>query len=534
MSTNQKIDFQTAATYHRRWNSFLAMWYQVDYRWGRLASYKNVKKHPELVSDLSITTLRGLLDRLKEFASKQFAFFYDGFIGNQKYSFGDVDQIEYLNPQFQWLRSDYSIGDFILSEIFDRATFDLQVIDQAIDQRFMAVTTFDWDKIEKWQKQGIDQVLSIHRTINTADELAIGAMLLFSTSLRVDRFATAITYQRSSATLRVIPYADVALIGLPISTLGNDEDILAIPHEVGHFLYWNGEKQVGDKTLTLRNWLKQELSPEHIDHPWLEEIVADVVSCIIGGPITTYSLMRHLQKAVGKSFLYDDGEHPIPAIRPYVCLRILDKKLMTPQKVDIAAKLRNTWEEILAKRKIDLENVAPVSHRQNGEDVNSTTLSKLIAEDGDLYKLVDRLCELIDVDNVQNSLLWYSDELDYSQVTTDFIQRVREKAQSSLRTSIMNAVNNSKKHINPSLEINNPKTFWSDYIEELFVGHDSSAAISEVLQDYLDNAQAVNVVNVIESVDLPKEIPANEWLTIFDAGGWTTGGDGPTNFKKFI
>jgi hypothetical protein len=79
-----------------------------------------------------------------------------------------------------------------------------------------------------------------------ADELAIGAMMMFKGSFALDRFATAITYTWTTNTSRVIPYADVALIGLPISVLGNQEDVLAIPHEVGHFLFWNGKKTTVD------------------------------------------------------------------------------------------------------------------------------------------------------------------------------------------------------------------------------------------------------------------------------------------------
>jgi hypothetical protein len=243
MTKKQTISLESANTFRKRWISFRAMWHQTDLRWKRLNSYKKITD--QLREELSVNTLRGMLDRLSRFADDQYWFFYNGLVGASSVSFADVGSDANLDPRFSAYQSEYSIGDYVLSETFNRAAYDLQILDRAIDQRYMAITTVDWE-LTNWQEQGIDADLSISKAINMADELAIGAMMMFKGSFALDRFATAITYTWTTNTSRVIPYADVALIGLPISVLGNQEDVLAIPHEVGHFLFWNGKKTTVD------------------------------------------------------------------------------------------------------------------------------------------------------------------------------------------------------------------------------------------------------------------------------------------------
>ena len=57
--------------------------------------------------------------------------------------------------------------------------------------------------------------------------------------VRIERLSVALTYLQKSYETRVIPYAEVCLIGIPFTSVRLTEDLLAIPHEVGHYVFWN-------------------------------------------------------------------------------------------------------------------------------------------------------------------------------------------------------------------------------------------------------------------------------------------------------
>lgn len=530
MTTDQRIFPESAELWRKRWNSFRVMWDQTDMRWDRLDEYIGDHNLPSTVRrDLSVDTLRGMLDRLREFGQQHFAFFYHGFVGSPDYAFAPFEKDAKLEPSLEWIRSEYSIGEFILATIFERLTFDLQVLDQAIDQRIMAAATVDWSA-EKWEKKGIDEVLNIYNTTNTADDFALQCLLLFSNSFALDRVA-AITYYRDAATMRVIPYAEVALIGLPISSLSTTNDMLAIPHEIGHFLYWNGKNPAENSSQPFHAWIKLQLEKDG-DHPWLEEIVADIVSCLIGGQITTLSIQRLMETAVGKMFLYDDGKHPLPAIRPLIYLQVLEKKLLGDTQ-----NLRNMWDEVLKKRTTQLDE-------QERDKFEKLIIFKEKTSEPDqekhhyltdtLYTLVDTLANLINIDTGQSVILptrrlaQAEPVAEYAQLVENFIHN-EEYERTSLRIDPSNKEENQT-YLNPLLLPSDSTVLWKDQISQLF---------GQSVPDWLTNIKQPQDVKPPIGINTPAPpdggenvtIPATDWLTVFDAGGWTSGGGGPTNFK---
>jgi hypothetical protein len=163
-------------------------------------------------------------------------------------------------------------------------------------------------------------------TFNLADRLAMSALKRVGHLLECD--STVLTYLLKSPNIRVIPYAPVAMIGIPMTCYGITEtgvgrDLLAIPHELGHHLYWNGRKEENTQPTEnflrhqIRNSLRLNSTPQWLQK-WLEEIFADVVSCWIGGPITALSFQDLQLQTRDDGFLVDNGVHPIAALRPYI------------------------------------------------------------------------------------------------------------------------------------------------------------------------------------------------------------------------
>jgi hypothetical protein len=129
-----------------------------------------------------------------------------------------------------------------------------------------------------------------------------------------------LTYVRPTAGARIIPYGFVPLIGFPPSAISIDQDYLAIPHEFGHFLYWRGE--VGG--VRLQDKLFASLDWTHPDwlRRWIEEIFADVVGTMLGGPAAALSLQDMMQEKAGNLFVRDDEHYPVAAMRPFVVLAV--------------------------------------------------------------------------------------------------------------------------------------------------------------------------------------------------------------------
>jgi hypothetical protein len=135
-----------------------------------------------------------------------------------------------------------------------------------------------------------------------------------------------ITYFQKSAAIRVIPYDErfggkgrstIALIGIPFSTVQLARDYLATPHEVGHFVYWNGRIQDRAMWEAVREAIDRSAVPEWI-RPWTEEIFADVYGCLLAGPVIALDFQDLQLLESARSFIQDDGQHPTPVVRPFI------------------------------------------------------------------------------------------------------------------------------------------------------------------------------------------------------------------------
>jgi hypothetical protein len=245
-------------------------------------------------------SLQALTESLLAFGKDQFEFFWDGF-----------------QTLGQLLPSMTLPQEHVMRATLDQVAFDLSII-----QRISA---------ERNQKE-------LNSTQETADKLAQLALNVATAGDLLPQCAV-LTYFNKSANIRIIPYAPIALIGIPFSATKVNCDFLAIPHEVGHFVYHHAPG------LAAKLHALIPLYPNWINH-WLEEIFADVYAAYVAGPVSGLSLQQILLDNSQEKFVVDDGEHPPDAIRPYGFNHALRHLGETKRADD----LDELWQEQLALR----------------------------------------------------------------------------------------------------------------------------------------------------------------------------------------
>lgn len=274
-------------------------------------------------------TLASTLACLRTFGKKQFCFFQNGFQNGRLMD----------SPR---LKAEYAIR-----QTLDQVSFDLAVLHKVQSQRHPDLST-----------------LRDRQTLQLADQLAYRA-LQPAIDAGLIYITTTLTYFQKAMHVRVIPYAPVALIGIPYTCTGiydadgqlvqnSDDsthtarDFLAIAHEVGHHLFWHGKQD----NIPLRSLLRSRLSARPAWRMgWLEEVFADVYGALIAGPVLALDFQELIYE--NSDLEEDDGEHPVGAIRPFVytdTLAMIKDKHGEPKYVNSAKELEKKWENARKKR----------------------------------------------------------------------------------------------------------------------------------------------------------------------------------------
>ncbi|MCA9944868.1 MAG: hypothetical protein H6656_01180 [Ardenticatenaceae bacterium] len=249
--------------------------------------------------DSSSKTLFALTKCLLAFGDDQFSYFWDGFSSGQ------------LLPSMVFP------PEHVFRATLDQIAFDMMIIQRIYSQR---------------------QQTKLHATQERADKLAQLALNVAIQDGLLPK-CSVLTYFNKSANIRIIPYAPIALIGIPFSAVKVRKDLLSIPHEVGHYVYHHAPglaAQLHAHIPLYPNWI----------NCWLEEIFADVFAAYVAGPAGALSLQDLLLDNSQEKFVRDDGEHPPDAIRPY-CINQAIRALGDDK---IANDLDALWEERLSKR----------------------------------------------------------------------------------------------------------------------------------------------------------------------------------------
>lgn len=268
-------------------------------------------------------TIITLLVKLSEYAAKQYCFFVDGFY--KKVALELLPNVPVKDSSFT--------KEYVFGRLIRQMSADLIIIQRAYNDRLH-------DDAKK-------------SALQTADKLAMMALKPAmdggvdengnATRGLIRKETTVLTYFQKSAQARTIPYAPVALIGIPLTCVdqvNNYGDFLAIPHEIGHYVYWHGrfaqdpnEKSIIESAenelsrvsrathVALKSKTLEEVKEE--TRLWKEEIFADVYGCLVVGP----AIAKKIQALLVDNYTLkqSDGVHPTPAIRPVIFTRVLKK-----------------------------------------------------------------------------------------------------------------------------------------------------------------------------------------------------------------
>ena len=316
---------------------------------------------------------------------------------------------------------------------------------------------------------------------------------------------TVLTYFQKSPEIRVIPYTNVALIGMPYSCLTENRDLLALPHEVGHYIYWNAlnlkpSRFLGSdlRVADLLQWQLRKAFPMLSDYAlaWTEEAFADCYGAWLAGAYLAKDSQDYEVEYAPTNLLRDDGEHPLPAIRPYSHIQMLRNQGQSGW----ADQLRTEWRDaVQAAFYCDPEMTQFTP--QGGKQL----VSLAEARDDGLLKMA----------SVAQTWL---DQIGPSRRALSFWQSIApppyadyaaaRNASSNLYEDFSTKmVDLTKNGVPPAGAPNTEKFIWGEYRAAL------------LLQDQSRVAQM--------TPDQQEAYKQNEWLVILEAGGWTTGPNDP-------
>lgn len=463
-----------------------------------------------------------LLQGLHEFATGQFNFFYYGFRG------GDEKMgIPALRPEVS--AKDKTIEyppEHVLAMTITQVSEDLTTIQLAAEQRILG---------HKKEAQ-----ISTSRADDIAEDALWKPAFRYRKTPAYSRNTKVLSYFTNSTKIRVTPYSSASLIGLPYSYRAHPTGGLAIPHEIGHFLYWfPGEvkepqfKFLGiepdEKTFLLNiRELYYPFSSTTSDPRWSEEIFADTYGVYIAeAPFIESAMERALQDSTEAFCDFDlDDPHPTALIRPLLMIKAMSA-MSTPFIVNGAPlwefsraqiekktkRLFNDWKRHLNERCILR---IPKNTRAGN---NSKDLSYEFVDP----KLALAVAEIVDWDS-------------------RFINR--SFAAERLVLNACEALSNTfGGWNNPTFSLPMPKPGNSDTKPTWGYSYTKASRWEQWISDkrYFDSdhfnlARKVNEPSKMpfiprkkiwagkfDKVMHPRLRPSNAWLPVFGAGGWTTG-----------
>jgi len=490
-------------------------------------------------------TLQQLLQQLKQFGSKQFDFFHDGFSAK-----ANAHQLENRANDLQAPSAEYVFGT-----ITHQIANDLVVLQRIQEQRNAA-------------DEKPDPLM--HDTLTKADRLAYIALRQLVPFLPNQAINSVLCYFHLFAHTRVLPYAPVALIGIPMSATRVKRDLLAIPHELGHYLYWHGDissfinttnasirfnvieklsppisqtqNSTGAETPmssgSLPTQAAQLLSQHHWLKSWAEEFFADVVSCLLAGPISALYLQDMLLQTRNDWMYMDDGIYPIAAIRPLIHSETF--KTLFPAS-PLGSQLETRWMTKLQERGIASAAFYPYVHPFTNAGIpyihstaNGQSELQIPAVPGIeniIRAVTQQVVQLIGsvIDNQHwQSNPWYLplDNLNLALETDVEIAYdlfVNEHIDNVL-------IHFSTLHNSNSLDQPWAPLSWFDLIQKLNIKDDvESIDHSDTLsmQEWFTVIKRWHDGDPISSTEQIPPIPPKIWKRILEFAGWTT--EGPTD-----
>ncbi|MBK8905139.1 MAG: hypothetical protein IPM53_28415 [Anaerolineaceae bacterium] len=274
---------------------------------------------------------KGLLCNLLAFGQKQFLYFFLGFT----HSLGHYKE----NKDFEQAKKDGGFGaaspklikdydyppEYVLRTILDQIAVDFEIIQRAMHQRQHG-TEFQQETLNLADKWGQELLGRVKKMIEFShgDE-------------KVSLHPKVITYFNRSPLIRMIPYDNVALIGIPLTATRPDHrrDLLVIGHELGHYAYWHGQVNGQSIREILRYIVRGEMP--YIKN-WIEEIFSDVFGFVVSKQLAmSLWALEMIADNLPSEYVHDNRVHPIDLLRPYLFLLTLSTLELSPHTRDSRA-----------------------------------------------------------------------------------------------------------------------------------------------------------------------------------------------------
>jgi hypothetical protein len=226
-------------------------------------------------------------------------------------------------------------------DFFSKVTFRPEEKDEynntLVQHHALGIALEEWDTIRHALEQRENS--RYQKTLGELDKLAIECLSPIFNKENIESVEV-YTYLHKLFDIKRFAFSHTPLIGAPYEALNAPEAWLAIPHEAGHYVYWNGTKSfeafnrfyVGLQNsilkaieIALQNRIKGgyfrrtgEVFQTWMN--WLNEIFADIFGTLIAGPAYAWSMQSNLRAPISIRDLYhshEEGDHPNPFIRPF-------------------------------------------------------------------------------------------------------------------------------------------------------------------------------------------------------------------------
>lgn len=253
--------------------------------------------------------------------------------------------------------------EYVLGVTFGQIAHDLGVLQRCAGQRLDAVNG-----------------PAARATLRLADQYGYHQALAPASAAGLVEETAVLCYFQKSAFVRVLPYAPVALIGIPYTTvnvtrhqhehqtpsLGTERflgshaivDFAAIAHEIGHYVFWHA---VVPGT---RRGLREHLAAAATNHSaWLadraEELFADVYGCLIAGLVHGVAFLEMHSHNDPRTIAVDAPGYPAAALRPAAYVHTLNRLGCTYA----ASQIDGMWRAWLSARQVtpDAEKIAALT-----------------------------------------------------------------------------------------------------------------------------------------------------------------------------
>lgn len=448
---------------------------------------------------LSKSNFGKLVDAFTSFASDHYQFFLDGFAPGGRLQLtrtgsggpAPTSQVKPPEGTPAAFYQDTYPPEYILRELINRMAHDVRMLEMISNQRSLYQSSTDFQQLLNASNSEADNTpntfSSPSQVLAIADALGNDA-LIPNLGEPLDMI---ITYFERMPLARVVPYAKVALVGIPYTALQRPQDLLALYHEMGHGVFWNTLSKetrnalwrtAKQKVGYVENITNPDVSNENLQKLWLsdwtEEIFADIYGILTGKLPIAYSWQEMMSQNSDDQIWHCDNDHPMPWIR----MELYDHVLV---QLNYPEEKRTT----LRNRRDPRLTVSPPS---NPVQVH-TGLS-------------------LPVQDIRGHVLTMADTI---------LAKIRELVGSAYTLDYRAA--------NENEEIANPRKMFLERVKLL---HDETRQRLTTVGDLSVVTWADWLSQHFPDLPTKGEIAYDDWFKVFFADGWTT--EGPHTYPSTI